>query len=136
MLVSDQSTAEDGDWHPMETLEINQSRQAVLALFLRNWRRRRRYSKADGQDKTAGGLAPGEDHGQSAASALSPRGETKLPEPTTEADVSTVQPLPSSTRAAVPRKYFQRRTRERSVDAWLEGMLDHRVGMFLWLSWR
>jgi hypothetical protein len=67
--------------------------------------------------KTADGLASDEDHRRSAASALSPRGETKLPEPTTETDVlvSTVQPLPSSTRRRA-KEYFQRRTRERSVD--------------------
>jgi hypothetical protein len=66
--------------------------------------------------KNASGLASDEDYRRSAASALSPRGETKLPEPTTEADVSTIQPLPSSTRRRA-KEYFQRRTRERSVDA-------------------
>ena len=66
--------------------------------------------------KTAGGLASDEDHRRSAARALSPCGETILPEPTTEGDVSTVQPLPSSTRRRA-KEYFQRRTRERSVDA-------------------
>jgi hypothetical protein len=40
---------------------------------------------------------------------------TKLPASTSEADVSTVQPLPSSTRRRA-KEYFQRRTRERSVD--------------------
>lgn len=61
--------------------------------------------------KTAGGLASDEDH-----RALSPCEERKLPEPTREGDVSTVLPLPSSTRRRA-KEYFQRRTRERSVDA-------------------
>jgi hypothetical protein len=64
-------------------------------------------------DKDAGGLSSDEDHRRSAAT---PHGETKLPEPATEGDVSTVQPLPSSTRRRA-KEYFQRRTRERSVDA-------------------
>ncbi|KAH9002262.1 hypothetical protein EDB86DRAFT_2898934 [Lactarius hatsudake] len=39
-----------------------------------------------------------------------------FPVPTAEVDVSTVPPLPSSTRRRA-KEYFQRRTRERSVDA-------------------
>ncbi|KAH9077022.1 hypothetical protein EDB83DRAFT_2514729 [Lactarius deliciosus] len=39
-----------------------------------------------------------------------------FPMPTAEVDVSTVPPLPSSTRRRA-KEYFQRRTRERSVDA-------------------
>lgn len=66
--------------------------------------------------KTAGGLASDEDHRRSGACALTPCGETELPEPTAAGDVSTVQPLPSSTRRRA-KEYFQRRTRERSVDA-------------------
>lgn len=66
--------------------------------------------------KMAGSLASEEDHRRSAASELSPRGEKKLPEATIEGDVSTAQPLPSSTRRRA-KEYFQRRTRERSVDA-------------------
>jgi hypothetical protein len=65
--------------------------------------------------KTAGGLASDEDHRRSGACPL-PCRETDLPEPTAEGDVSTVQPLPSSTRRRT-KEYFQRRTRERSVDA-------------------
>lgn len=65
----------------------------------------------DTAPKTAGGLASDEDH-----SALSPCGERKLLEPTREGDISTVLPLPSSTRRRA-KEYFQRRTRERSVDA-------------------
>ena len=70
----------------------------------------------DAAFKTAGGLASDEDHRRSGACPLSPCGETELPDPTTEGDVSTVQPLPSSTRRRA-KEYFQRRTRERSVDA-------------------
>ncbi|KAF8505913.1 hypothetical protein F5888DRAFT_1652749 [Russula emetica] len=65
--------------------------------------------------KTAGGLASDEDHRRSAANSLLPCGERKLPEATKEGDVSIVQPLPSSTRRRA-KEYFQRRTRERSVD--------------------
>ena len=64
----------------------------------------------DVASKTADDLASGEYH-----RALSPRGERKLLEPTREGDVSTVQPLPSSTRRRA-KEYFQRRTRERSVE--------------------
>ncbi|KAI0005159.1 hypothetical protein BJV74DRAFT_329498 [Russula compacta] len=46
----------------------------------------------------------------------SPSEETGFPEPTVEDDVSAVQPLPSSMRRRA-KEYFQRRTRERSVDA-------------------
>ena len=74
------------------------------------------FTDKDGGFKTAGGPASDEGHRQSAANALSPCGETKLPDPTTEGDVSTLQPLPSSTRRRA-KEYFQRRTRERSVDA-------------------
>ncbi|KAI0303935.1 hypothetical protein BC826DRAFT_201406 [Russula brevipes] len=42
--------------------------------------------------------------------------ETGFPEPSAEGDASIVQPLPSSTRRRA-KEYFQRRTRERSVDA-------------------
>ncbi|KAI0000022.1 hypothetical protein BJV77DRAFT_508499 [Russula vinacea] len=62
---------------------------------------------------TADGLTSRENHRRSGATASSPRGETRLPEPT---DGSTLQPLPSSTRRRA-KEYFQRRTRERSVDA-------------------
>ncbi len=67
--------------------------------------------------KTAYGLDSDsdEDHRQSAVTALSPCGETKLPDPTTEGDVSSLHPLPSSARRRA-KEYFQRRTRERSVD--------------------
>ena len=46
----------------------------------------------------------------------SPCEEKGFPNPISEGDVSTVQPLPSSTRRRA-KEYFQRRTRERSVDA-------------------
>ena len=63
--------------------------------------------------KTAGGLASDEDHRRSEVSRC---GETEFPEPTAEGNVSTVHPLPSSTRRRT-KEYFQRRARERSVDA-------------------
>lgn len=66
--------------------------------------------------KTAAGSPLSVEDHRALSSSLSPRRETKLPERTTEADVSTVQPLPSSTRRRA-KEYFQRRTRERSVDA-------------------
>lgn len=67
----------------------------------------------DSDVNTADGLTSRENHRRSGATASSPRGETRLPEPT---DGSTLQPLPSSTRRRA-KEYFQRRTRERSVDA-------------------
>ena len=54
-----------------------------------------------------------------ASSSSSPRGGEEaagLPRPTVEHDTSSLQPLPSSTRRRA-KEYFQRRTRERSVDA-------------------
>ena len=53
-----------------------------------------------------------------ASSSSSPRGEEEagLSRPTAESDTSSLQPLPSSTRRRA-KEYFQRRTRERSVDA-------------------
>lgn len=53
---------------------------------------------------------------EESVAASSPSEETGFPEPTVEGDVSTVQPLPSSMRRRA-KEYFQRRTRERSVDA-------------------
>ena len=66
--------------------------------------------------KAGGGVASDEDHRRSGTCPLPPCGETELPEPTVGGDVSSVQPLPSSTRRRA-KEYFQRRTRERSVDA-------------------
>jgi hypothetical protein len=66
--------------------------------------------------KTADGLTSEENHRRSAATMSSTCRETRLPESTTEGDISTVHPLPSSTRRRA-KEYFQRRTRERSVDA-------------------
>jgi hypothetical protein len=67
----------------------------------------------DSDVNTAEGLTSGENHRRSGATASSPRGEMRLPEPT---DGSTLQPLPNSTRRRA-KEYIQRRTRERSVDA-------------------
>ncbi|KAI0276319.1 hypothetical protein BGY98DRAFT_1098205 [Russula aff. rugulosa BPL654] len=67
----------------------------------------------DTASKTAGGLASDEDHRRSGVSHC---GETEFPEPTAAGNVSTVHPLPSSTRRRA-KEYFQRRARERSVDA-------------------
>ena len=50
------------------------------------------------------------------APSSSPREATGFPGPTAEGDASSLQPLPSSTRRRA-KEYFQRRTRERSVDA-------------------
>ena len=66
--------------------------------------------------KTTDGLTSEENHHRSAATVPSACRETRLPESTTEGDISTVHPLPSSTRRRT-KEYFQRRTRERSVDA-------------------
>jgi hypothetical protein len=69
----------------------------------------------DSDVNTADQLTSGENRRRSGATASSPCREM-IPEPTTECDVSTLQPLPSSTRRRA-KEYFQRRTRERSVDA-------------------
>ena len=66
--------------------------------------------------KMADGLTSEKNHRQSAATMSSACREMKVPETTTEGDISTVHPLPSSTRRRA-KEYFQRRTRERSVDA-------------------
>lgn len=58
-------------------------------------------------------IAPPTDNGTPAA--LRDEKE-EFPAPTSEVDVSTLPPLPSSTRRRA-KEYFQRRTRERSVDA-------------------
>jgi hypothetical protein len=56
------------------------------------------------------------DENENIGTSSSPCEEKGLPNPTAEGDVSSVQPLPSSTRRRA-KEYFQRRTRERSVDA-------------------
>lgn len=90
--------------------------------------RRRMPSQGDGRGlgfvpkpdkdiaKTADGLTSENPENSIRSGAPSPCGETRLPQSTTEGDVSTVLPLPSSTRRRA-KEYFQRRTRERSVDA-------------------
>ena len=74
---------------------------------------------ADRRLSGSGGSVPGPlptttDENATASSSPSPREETGFPRQS--ADTSSLQPLPSSTRRRA-KEYFQRRTRERSVDA-------------------
>ena len=73
-------------------------------------------AKGSSDVKTTDGLTSEKGHRRSAATASSRCGESRLPQSTAECDVSTVHPLPSSTRRRA-KEYFQRRTRERSIDA-------------------
>lgn len=73
---------------------------------------------ADGRDSDGNCRRSASSALENLTTSSSPCGEKGFPNPISEgdADVSTVQPLPSSTRRRA-KEYFQRRTRERSVDA-------------------
>jgi len=76
----------------------------------------RRPSEEKFRRSVPGPLPTTTEENATVSSSSSPREEAGLPRPTEEGDTSSLQPLPSSTRRRA-KEYFQRRTRERSVDA-------------------
>lgn len=93
----------------VENIEVPKKDKANLSSETGDW------TSAEGNlRKSVAAPIPPSAHGNAIAS--SPDETAKFPVSTLEGDVSTVQPLPSSTRRRA-KEYFQRRTRERSVDA-------------------